>query len=239
MADPYHPRHYTDEFKKQIVQLYEDGKTAGEMRSEYDLSHSTLHRWVEGIRNSGSTHAADNRIPEQNELTELRKQNTRLRMEVDVSEHAAPVFARKRAWYGPTPVVTRYRRNAKYWARPSLRTTGCWSIRRRIAPTRWRSVWRDSGGGYGSRKLKAVLEREDVTASRRRICRIMRESGMASAYARPAFRPRKSKVNEAALPNILNREFHGHAPHTHIASDLTYVRVGGECSTSACWPTAR
>lgn len=95
MAGPHHPRHFSEEFKKQIVRLYEDGKPAKEIQSEYDLSHSALHRWVQGMRNSGSTKAADNRTPEQNELIELRKQNTRLRMEVDVSEQAAPVFARK------------------------------------------------------------------------------------------------------------------------------------------------
>ena len=43
---------------------------------EYDISHSTLHRWVQGIRNSGSTKAADNRTPEQNELIELRTSAT-------------------------------------------------------------------------------------------------------------------------------------------------------------------
>ena len=28
------------------------------------------------------------------------------------------------------------------------------------------------------------------------------------------------------VPNELDRGFDGHAPHTHIVSDLTYVRVG-------------
>ena len=53
------------------------------------------HRWVQGIRNSGSTKAADNRTPEQNELIELRKRNRQLEMEVDVLKQAALIFARK------------------------------------------------------------------------------------------------------------------------------------------------
>lgn len=65
-------------------ELYENGKPAREIKAEYDISHSTLHRWVQGIRNSGSTKAADNRTPEQNELIELRKRNRQLEMEVDV-----------------------------------------------------------------------------------------------------------------------------------------------------------
>ena len=90
MAGPKHPRHYEESFKRQIVRLYENGKPAREIKDEYDISHSTLHRWVQGIRNSGSTKA-----PEQNEPVELRKRNRQLEMEVDVSEQAAPVFARK------------------------------------------------------------------------------------------------------------------------------------------------
>ena len=95
MADPKHPRHYDEAFKRQIVQSCESGKPSREIRAEYDIAHSTLHRWVQGIRNSGSTRAADNRTPERNELIELRRRNRQSEMEVDVSEQAAPVFARK------------------------------------------------------------------------------------------------------------------------------------------------
>ena len=97
MADPNRPRHYEEEFKRQIVQLYENGKPSSRIRAEYGIPRSTLQRWVQGIRNSGSTKAADNRTPEENELIELRKRNRQLEMEVDVSEQAAPVFARKQA----------------------------------------------------------------------------------------------------------------------------------------------
>ena len=97
MADPNRPRHYEEEFKRQIVQLYENGKPSSQIRAEYGIPRSTLRRWVQGIRNSGSTKAADNRTPEENGLIELRKRDRQLEMEVDVSEQAAPVFARKQA----------------------------------------------------------------------------------------------------------------------------------------------
>ena len=83
-------------------------------------------------------------------------------------------------------------------------------------------------GRYGVRKIKAALERRGVTASRRRIGNIMREQGMTSAYARKRSEPHRTRVNEARLANILDREFDGYEPRTHLASDLTYVRVGGE-----------
>ena len=89
MAGPNRPRHYEEEFKRQIVQLYENGKPSSQISAEYGIPRSTLQRWVQGIRNSGSTKAADNRTPEENELIELRKRNRQLEMEVDVSEQAA------------------------------------------------------------------------------------------------------------------------------------------------------
>lgn len=95
MAAPRHPRKFSEEFKRQIVQMYESGKLASEIYEEYDLCHSTLHRWAKGIREAGSTRAADNRTDEESELIELRRENRRLRMEVDVLKQAALIFARK------------------------------------------------------------------------------------------------------------------------------------------------
>lgn len=90
-----------------------------------------------------------------------------------------------------------------------------------------RAIWRDSRQRYGARKIRAALARRGVTASRRRIGNIMRKGGMTSAYARRTFKPHKTGVNEAKLANLLDREFDGYEPRTHLASDLTYVRVGG------------
>ena len=90
------------------------------------------------------------------------------------------------------------------------------------------AVRRDSHERCGAGKIKAALERRGVTASRRRIVNIMKRRGMTSAYARRTFKPHKTRVNEARLANILDREFDGYEPRTHLASDLTYVRVGGK-----------
>ena len=91
-----------------------------------------------------------------------------------------------------------------------------------------RAVRRDGHERCGAGKIKAALERRGVTASRRRIVNIMKRRGMTSAYARRTFKPHKTRVNEARLANILDREFDGYEPRTHLAGDLTYVRVGGE-----------
>ena len=95
MADPKHPRRFTDEFKRQIVDLYNAGKPPSEIEREYDLGHSTLRRWIKSINATGSPRAADNRTPERNRIIELERENKRLRMEVDVLKQAALISARK------------------------------------------------------------------------------------------------------------------------------------------------
>lgn len=77
------------------MQMYESGKPASEIYEKYDLCHSTLRRWVKGIRETGSTRAADSRTDEEDEPIELRRENRRLQMEVDVLKQAALIFARR------------------------------------------------------------------------------------------------------------------------------------------------
>lgn len=95
MRDPRRPRHFTDEFKRQIVDLYNAGKPKREAMDEYGLGKSTVERWVESISAAGSPRAADNRTPGQDRILELERENRRLRMEVDVLKRAAPIYARK------------------------------------------------------------------------------------------------------------------------------------------------
>ena len=88
-------------------------------------------------------------------------------------------------------------------------------------------AYEDNRRQYGARKIKHVLSRKGLNASRRRIARIMKQNGLVSAYTKKKYRPCVYKVNDADTPNILNRVFDGYPPRSHLVSDLTYVRVGG------------
>ncbi|MBP3222651.1 MAG: transposase, partial [Actinomycetaceae bacterium] len=44
MADSRHPRKFSEDFKRQIVALYDGGKPVKEISAEYDLAHSVIHR---------------------------------------------------------------------------------------------------------------------------------------------------------------------------------------------------
>lgn len=89
-------------------------------------------------------------------------------------------------------------------------------------------IYEDNRREYGAPKIKRALAREGIVAPRRRIKRIINQKGLVSAYTRKKYKPRAAKASKAEAPNVLDREFDGHPPHTHIVSDLAYVRVGGK-----------
>jgi transposase len=88
-------RTFSTEFKKQVVALYENGKSRQDIVREYELTASALDRWIIQFQQSGSFKEKDNRSPEELELMELRKRNKQLEMEVDILKQAALIMGRK------------------------------------------------------------------------------------------------------------------------------------------------
>ena len=88
-------RQYTEEFKQQVVNLYNNGKKRCELIREYELTPSALNNWIKQFNTTGSFKAKDNRTEEENRLIELEKENKQLRMENDILKQAALIMERK------------------------------------------------------------------------------------------------------------------------------------------------
>ena len=88
-------RTFSEEQKKQLVELFNHGKPRNEIIREYDLTASAFDKWVKRINATGPSREKDNRTIEEQELIKLRKENQQLRMENDVLKQAALIFARK------------------------------------------------------------------------------------------------------------------------------------------------
>ena len=86
---------FTDEFKDQIVALYNSGKKPAEILKEYNISNSTLYKWIKEKTTSGSYKTKDNLTDQEKELIELRKENKRLMMENDILKQAALIMGRR------------------------------------------------------------------------------------------------------------------------------------------------
>lgn len=85
---------YTAEFKRKIVELRESGKSIPELSREYGISKTSISTWHTQHKTSGSFKTSDNLSDDEKELRNLRKENKRLKMEVDILKQAALIMAR-------------------------------------------------------------------------------------------------------------------------------------------------
>ena len=88
-------KRYTDKFKKQIVELVNNGKRVTDIVSEYSIARSSVCKWVKEMKTTGSFRAKDNRSEDENEIIRLKKELADAKMEIDILKQAALIMGRK------------------------------------------------------------------------------------------------------------------------------------------------
>jgi transposase len=88
-------KRYTDEFKKQIVELKSKGRSTADLVREYGVTKQSVNVWVKQFANSGSFKATDNLTETEKQLKLALKENRHLRMENDILKQAALILGRK------------------------------------------------------------------------------------------------------------------------------------------------
>ncbi|WP_432775040.1 IS3 family transposase [Brevibacillus gelatini] len=220
-------RTFTTEFKTQMVKLYENGKTRAAIVEEYDLTASALDRWIKQAQTTGSFKEKDNRSSEEEEWIALRKENQRLKMEVDI-------FKASRADHGTKVAIIKNNRD-KYSVSAMCdvlqiaRSTFYYEAKERAKEEKITEaiveIFQKNRKAYGTRKIKVKLQERGLVVSRRRIGRIMKEQGLVSPYTVAQYKPHKTACNEATTGNVLDREFDQKEAKRFVVSDLTYVKV--------------
>jgi len=88
---------YTLEFKREAVRLVESGQTLATAARSLGLVDQTLHNWVQAER-QGKLKGAEKKAvsAEQMEISRLRAELARVKMERDILEKATAYFAKAR-----------------------------------------------------------------------------------------------------------------------------------------------
>lgn len=85
-------KHYTDEFKNTLVELYNSGKSLGELSREYGISKSTITVWV----NKAKPVAVDkDKTVTAADYQEMLKKMARLEEENEILKKAMTIFAKR------------------------------------------------------------------------------------------------------------------------------------------------
>jgi transposase len=90
-------RSFTPEFKTEIVELCQRGdRPVGQVARDFDLTETAVREWVKqaerdtGVRQDGGLTST-----ERQELAELRRENRRLREDVEILKRATAFFAKE------------------------------------------------------------------------------------------------------------------------------------------------
>ena len=87
---------YTLEFKEEAVRLVTSGERVATVARNLGLSEQTLHNWVKAAGNGGLKSSTTPAVSaEQMEISRLRTELSRVKMERDILKKAAAYFARE------------------------------------------------------------------------------------------------------------------------------------------------
>jgi len=91
-------RSFTPEFKAEIVELCQRGdRSVGQVAKDFDLTETAVREWVkQAERDAGDRQDGGLTSSERQELAELRRENRRLREDVDILKRATAFFALRR-----------------------------------------------------------------------------------------------------------------------------------------------
>ncbi|CAK6479711.1 hypothetical protein BFRIG_05425 [Peribacillus frigoritolerans] len=78
---------YDESFKKKIVQLHLEGRAPTELGKEYKVSPTAIYSWIKLY--------ADETAVSLKEFTNIQKENTRLKQEVEILKQAMAIMTTK------------------------------------------------------------------------------------------------------------------------------------------------
>ncbi|MGH3738187.1 MAG: transposase [Micromonosporaceae bacterium] len=90
-------RAFTAEFKAEIVELCQRGdRTVGQVAKDFDLTETAVRAWVkQAERDAGTRRDGGLSTAEREELAALRRENRRLREDVEILKRATAFFAKE------------------------------------------------------------------------------------------------------------------------------------------------
>jgi len=94
---PRRRRLFTPEFKAEIVELCQQGdRSVGQVAKDFDLTETAVREWVkQAQRDAGTRQDGGLTTAERKELAELRRENRRLREDVEILKRATAFFAKE------------------------------------------------------------------------------------------------------------------------------------------------
>lgn len=230
--------HYTPEIKAQAIEMHNTGKSVATISKELNISESTLRHWLlrypspEQITAEQSTH----------ETARLAAECTRLTNTVEIIKQSGfvnEVSLQRRLEFA----LNLYNQNSGYTARELYEALniakGTFYYRlnhstevsekeraKYALMLKIHELFEDSNQIFGAEKIRAMLAREGIRVSNKRVSALMREMGLESVRvdAKKQYQLREKNARQ----NLIQRNFKVIKPNQVWVSDITAFKVKGK-----------
>ncbi|WP_329474978.1 transposase [Kribbella sp. NBC_01484] len=89
-------RSFTSEFKAEIVELCQRGdRSVGQVAKDFDLTETAVREWLRQAERDAGTRTDGLTTSEKDELAQLRRENRRLREDVEILKRATAFFVKE------------------------------------------------------------------------------------------------------------------------------------------------
>jgi putative transposase len=237
------PSKFPAEFRARGVQLYRDseGRTIAEVARELGVGTETFRKWVRQDEADRGVTPDKPTSAQLAELARVKKENAELRRTNEILRLASSFFrpggrpdaaaavrfvAEHRAEFGVAPLCRVVGLPVSTFYDRIGRPTSARAVADADLAERIEKVWADSGRSYGSPRVHACLAREGIRVGRKRVERIMAESGWQGAYLRRGWKITTQSGQPAIpVPDLVDRDFTAARPNQLWVADITYVRT--------------
>lgn len=229
---------YSPEIKAQAINMHSSGKTVSAIRKELSISESTLHRWFRLYRTSQSIFE-DLSAKEVDRLTTEYKHLQNVVEIIRQSGYVKEIPLQRRLEFAEKLYKQQQGFSAReiYEALDIAKGTFYYRLNHSAdisekERTRYAlmlkipEIFEDSNQVFGAEKIRAMLSREGIRVSNKRVSALMREMGLESV--RIDAKKQYQRREKYARQNLLRRSFKVAKPNQVWVSDITSFKIKGK-----------
>ena len=229
------PKQYPEDFKKQVVQFYENGQIISSICQEYQIAQSTFYRWIKEHRLITSDQLTYSPADFYRLSQHLTKTSNQLEI-IKLSKCISSLSLKKRL-----SILVELYENFNHFsvheicdAMEVARGTFYNHIFRKADRSQYiqeqnelivqvQQIFDESEQRFGAEKIRVVLAEKGIRVGAKRIREIMNELDLVSIRldAKRGYRRRQAYHRQ----NLVNREFKAERPNRIWASDITCFKV--------------
>ncbi|HEY8804589.1 MAG TPA: IS3 family transposase [Clostridium sp.] len=223
-------KHYTDEFRNTLVELYNSGKSLADLSREYGIAKSTVTVWINkskpivvGKDKTITTAEYQQmlkkmaRLEEENEI--LKKGHCYIRKEIT---NIFNFISNNRKQYHIKIMckVLNVARSSYYKSLSKKKSKR--EIENKTIENQILEIYTASKKCYGSPKINISLKEFGTNISLKRTQRIMKKLGIRSIIIKK-YRPTSSKDKVVEKVNVIKRDFSTNTINEKWVTDITYI----------------